>query len=137
MVVGPPKAPYSDSTDPGYEAFKARTASRKKMVYVGANDGMMHAFDEATGTELWAYIPSFVYNADAGQGPRDADARRSPFFKHQMFVDSTPVVVDVDIGGTWKTVLVGGMGKGGKGYYAIDITVAVERHEPRAAPRAR
>ena len=91
------------------------------MVYVGANDGMLHAFDEAAGTEVWAYVPSFAFDATPDKGLAML-AKKEPFFKHQMFVDSTPVVADVDIGGTWKTVLVGGLGKGGKGYYAIDVT---------------
>jgi type IV pilus assembly protein PilY1 len=121
VVVGEAKGQYSDSTDPGYEAFKATTASRKKMVYVGANDGMLHAFDEASGNELWAYIPSFVYSSDPDKGLRML-TKKDPFFKHQMFVDSTPVAADVNIGGSWKTILVGGLGKGGKGYYAIDVT---------------
>ena len=122
-----------------------------KMVYVGANDGMLHAFDEANGTELWAYVPSFMYSSVADKGLA-ALTKKGPFFKHQMFVDSTPVVADVDIGGTWKTVLVGGLGKGGKGYYAIDITepasitneadaasqgdVGVHRHHQRLRTRA-
>ena len=121
VVVGDPKGPYSDSTDPGYEAFKAAQTGRKKMVYVGANDGMLHAFDEAGGKELWAYIPSFVYSSDPDKGLKML-TKKDPFFKHQMFVDSTPVVADVNIGGSWKTVLIGGLGKGGKGYYAVDIT---------------
>jgi len=121
VVVGDPKAPYSDSTDPGYESFKAAQAGRKKMVYVGSNDGMLHAFDEASGKELWAYVPSFVYSSEPDKGLAML-AKKEPFFKHQMFVDSTPVAVDVDVGGSWKTVLIAGMGKGGKGYYAIDVT---------------
>lgn len=121
VVVGPSKGQYSDATDPGYEAFKAANASRKKMVYVGSNDGMLHAFDEATGQEVWAYVPSTVYSSDpdAGLGML---AKKVPFFKHQMFVDATPVAVDVNVGGTWKTLLIGGVGKGGKSYYAIDVT---------------
>jgi type IV pilus assembly protein PilY1 len=121
VVVGTAKGQYSDSTDPGYEAFKATTASRKKMVYVGANDGMLHAFDEAAGTEVFAYIPSFVYSSDPDKGLAML-AKKEPFFKHQMFVDATPVAADVYVGGKWKTYLIGGLGKGGKGYYGIDIT---------------
>ncbi|MEO8486778.1 MAG: PilC/PilY family type IV pilus protein [Betaproteobacteria bacterium] len=125
VVVGDPKGQYSDSTDPGYEAFKLAKTGRKKMVYVGANDGMLHAFDEAVGTEVWAYIPSFAFDAATDKGLKVL-TKKVPFFKHQMFVDSTPVVADVDIGGTWKTVLVGGLGKGGKGYYAVDITTPTD-----------
>ncbi|HEY8242013.1 MAG TPA: PilC/PilY family type IV pilus protein [Casimicrobiaceae bacterium] len=121
VVVGEAKGQYSDSTDPGYEAFKATTTSRKKMVYVGANDGMLHAFAESTGTEVFAFIPSFMYSTVADKGLAML-AKKEPFFKHQMFVDSTPVAADVKIGSNWKTYLFGGLGKGGKGFYAIDIT---------------
>ena len=119
VLVRSPSAPYSDATDPGYETYKG--TSRKKMLYVGANDGMLHAFDEAAGTEVFAYIPSFAYSSDPDKGLKIL-TKKDPFFKHQMFVDSTPVAADVDIGGTWKTMLVGGLGKGGKGYYGIDVT---------------
>jgi hypothetical protein len=123
VVVGQAKGQYSDSTDPGYETFKAGTASRKKMVYVGANDGMLHAFDDAAGTELFAYIPSFMYSSDPDKGLAML-AKKEPFFKHQMFVDSTPVAADFysKADGKWKTYVIGGLGKGGKGYYAIDVT---------------
>src|SRR5690606_2166387 len=46
--------------DTGYTAFKAGTESRQAMVYVGANDGMLHAFNASTGEEVWAYIPTMV-----------------------------------------------------------------------------
>jgi type IV pilus assembly protein PilY1 len=121
VVVGPSPGQYSDSTDPGYEAFKKTNETRKKMVYVGSNDGMLHAFDEDTGTEVWAYVPSTVYSSVADTGLAML-AKKDPFFKHQMFVDATPVAVDVNVGGTWKTLLIGGVGKGGKSYYAIDVT---------------
>ena len=119
VVVGSPNAPYSDANDPGYESYKG--TSRKRMLYVGSNDGMLHAFDEDAGSEVFAYIPSFAYSSDADKGLKIL-AKKDPFFKHQMFVDATPVAADVDIGGTWKTMLVGGLGKGGKGYYGIDVT---------------
>jgi type IV pilus assembly protein PilY1 len=42
--------------------------------------------------------------------------------RHQFFVDSTPTVSDAYIGGAWRTLLVGGLGAGGRGYYALDVT---------------
>lgn len=45
-----------------------------------------------------------------------------PMFHHRYYVDSTPRVADVYLDGAWKTILVGGLGKGGNAYYAIDIT---------------
>ena len=46
--------------DAGYTTFVTSTASRRGMLYVAANDGMLHAFDAATGAENWAFVPSFV-----------------------------------------------------------------------------
>ncbi len=108
-------------TDAGYSGFKSTVSTRLAMVYIGGNDGMLHAFDATTGDEKWAYIPTQVipnlhYLADKNYGPL-----------HRYFVDASPVVGDVCTGGcggaaTWKTILVGGLGGGGKGYYALDIT---------------
>lgn len=116
VYVGPPLFGY---TDTGYAAFKADSASRAHMIYVGANDGMLHAFYASgvnAGKEAWAFIPSAVMSnlyklADSSYGSR-----------HTYFVDGTPVIGDVYVGGAWKTILVGGLNGGGKGYYALDIT---------------
>jgi len=103
-------------TDSGYSSFAAGTATRKAMLYGAANDGMLHAFDASSGNELWAFVPSFVM-------PNlwklaDTDYRN----KHAFFVDGTPVVGDIYTGSAWKTILVGGLNSGGRGYYALDIT---------------
>lgn len=84
------------------------------VVYVGANDGMLHAFDSADGNELFAYIPSFVtenlgYLADSE-------------YTHTYFVDNTVQIRTIKNGISAKTWLVGGLGKGGRGYYGMDIT---------------
>lgn len=89
------------------------------VVYCGANDGMLHAFDAATGQELFAHIPNLLFGklhllADPGYG-------------HHFYVDLTPSIKTGDgvFGGVGKkTLLVGGLGKGGKGYFGIDITGA-------------
>ena len=109
--------------DAGYTAYKASTASRRAMVYVGANDGMLHAFDATNGDEVWAYIPTMVIPklyrlADKNYGN-----------DHQYYVDSSPVTGDIAVGGVWKTLLVGGLGAGGRGYYAMDVT---DPNNPRA-----
>ncbi len=129
--VAAPRAPYKDENDPGYSAFKTAT-SRPAMIYVGANDGMLHAFDETSGAESWAYVPSALYRKPdeipaATKYPsllgalafQEADL---PKFKHRYLVDGSPRVADVNLGGTWKTILVSGLGKGGKSYFAIDVT---------------
>ncbi|VTU39088.1 Tfp pilus assembly protein, tip-associated adhesin PilY1 [Variovorax sp. PBL-H6] len=119
------KPPFS-YTDTGYVDFVLAKKTRKPAVYVAANDGMLHAFSAATadgGTELWAYVPSELMPnlyrlADAGYESR-----------HRYFVDGAPVIGDIRVGNTWKTILVGGLNKGGRSYYALDIT---DPEDPKA-----
>ena len=112
--------PNRNYTDPGYDAFKTAQASRTAVVYLAANDGMLHAFNAAAngGNELWAFMPSLVLP----ELYRLADIDYSG--NHRFFVDASPVSGDVydTAAAAWKTILVGGMNKGGKGYYALDIT---------------
>ena len=113
QFVGKPPFSYADS---GYANFVATNSTRTAVVYTAANDGMLHAFSAATGEELWAYVPTFVMQnmyklADSNYGS-----------KHQYYVDAAPVMGDIKVGNTWKTILVGGLGGGGAGYYALDIT---------------
>jgi type IV pilus assembly protein PilY1 len=109
------KSPLSYS-DTGHSTFASGTTTRKAMLYAGSNDGMLHAFDASTGSELWAFVPSFVMPNMYKLA--DTDYRN----KHTFFVDATPVVADIYTGSAWKTILVGGLNSGGKGYYALDIT---------------
>jgi type IV pilus assembly protein PilY1 len=140
-AVGRPSAPFLDAYNPGYSAFKAAHASRRTVVYVGANGGKMHAFDGTTvaagtpcahcGRELFAYVPSFVYGDSTTAATHGLAALGNPNYTHRFYVDATPLVFDVDfsrtVGATgsvpdWRSVLIGGLGKGGRGYYAIDVT---------------
>lgn len=135
VYVKQPPFSYSDAN---YSAFKknTRTTSGDARVYVAVNDGMLHAFSGDTGAngggvEQWAYIPPTVmpnlYKL----------ADKNYASNHQYYVDGSPTVGDVcpnAPGSTcnatqWKTILVGGLNKGGRGYYALDIT------DP-ASPRA-
>ena len=61
VYIGAPGAPYLDVSDPGYSGFKSTFAARAPRLYVGANDGMLHALDEATGNETWAYVPTPLF----------------------------------------------------------------------------
>lgn len=104
-----------------YGAYVAGKATRKPMVYVGANDGMLHAFNAETlgsnaGKELFAFVPAGVYS--------NLSKLTSPVYSHKFFVDGPPTVGDVYLGGGWKTYLVGGLGAGGKSVYALDISEA-------------
>ena len=84
----------------------------KGVVYVGGNDGMLHALDADDGEELFAYIPDLVFH--------NLDRLMDPAYSHLYFVDLTPYAKAT----TSKNLLVGGLGKGGKGYYCLDITNA-------------
>ena len=81
-------------------------------IFAGANDGMLHAFDAVTGREKFAYIPSFVRP--------NLRYLASQNYAHNYFVDQSPV--SKTLGQT--TYLVGGLGKGGKGYYCLDISTS-------------
>ena len=124
VFVGAPTAPYLDRNDPGYSTFRNAYASRAGRVYVGANDGMMHAFDDATGDETWAYVPLALYRPDStGLGALSYQDGALPPFQHHYYVDSTPRITDVDFGsGAWRSLLVSGLGKGGRAYFAVDVT---------------
>ncbi len=110
------KAPPFKYTDTGYAAFKSANDSRAAVVYLAANDGMLHALNASTGAELWAYVPTMVMPAMH----RRADENYGN--NHRYMVDGTPVVGDVFDGTKWRTILVGGLNSGGRGYYALDVT---------------
>jgi type IV pilus assembly protein PilY1 len=120
-------APSQDISDAAYTTFLASYANRKHALFVGANDGMLHAFDpdhptingDLGGNELFAYIPSWLIP--------QIGALTSPSYAHQSYVDATPAVAEAKVGtswasGVWKTVLVGGTGGGGAGVYALDVS---------------
>lgn len=111
VYVGKPPFSYADA---GYSDFAA--TSRAAMIYAAANDGMLHAFDAATGEEAWAFTPSAVLPNLYKLADRDYAT------KHQYYVDGAPIMGDIKVGTVWKTILVGGLNKGGKAYYALDIT---------------
>jgi hypothetical protein len=87
------------------------------MIYVGANDGILHAIDARSGREVYGYVPSMLL----GQLKNLAPAATTGY-THTWFVDATPNSGDVTIGGTSHRLLAGGLGAGGKGLYALDIT---------------
>ncbi|MGM0574069.1 MAG: pilus assembly protein, partial [Bacteroidota bacterium] len=94
------------------------------VVYVGANDGMLHAFDAETGEEKFAYIPKIVI--DKGTLPDLA----STDYSHQFYVDNSPYVRKIS---SDETLLVGGLRKGGKGYFCLDVTDPDSINEASAA----
>jgi hypothetical protein len=133
VVVGPP-AEDSAYMGTGYADFKTAYASRAKVLYVGANDGMLHCFDAGTGEELWGFIPYNLLPKLRNMYAVDA-VNNARYYAHDVYCDGSPAVADVQINGVWKTVLVTGQGPGsgsilGSGniasainyYWALDVT---------------
>lgn len=106
-------------TTSSYTAFKTSQNDRRGQIYVGANDGMLHAFDTATGVEKFAFIPSAVIQNLSALTNKDYNTNSA---LHRYYVDNTPVVADVFISGAWRTILVGTLGAGGNEIFALDIT---------------
>lgn len=111
VLVSPP---FLSSTDSSYNTFKASNASRTPFLLVGANDGMLHAFQESNGNELWGFIPPDQL--------ADLKSLANATSQHQFYVDSSPIVADVKTGGTWKTIALFGTRRGGNNYYALNVT---------------
>lgn len=127
------KPPFSyDKYDTTYATFKANNAERAATVFIAANDGMLHAINADDGTERWAYVPKLVMSnmwrlADRNYGNN-----------HHYFVDGSPTIADIcttlrtdnaqvcNGAANWKTIVVGGLNKGGCGYYALDVTNPAE-----------
>ena len=110
---------YKQSADPGltgagYQAFAYSVKDRGATIYVGANDGMMHAFRADDGKELFAYIPRAVATK--------LNKLTNPKYLHQPYVDGVPLVGEAKVGANWKTLLVSGMGGGAQGIFALDVT---------------
>ena len=108
-----PRKAYTESS---YFTYQEDNQDRQPTVFVGANDGMLHAFDAATGEELWAYAPRITMKKLYAQ------ASTTYATSHQFTVDGSPEVADVKIGDRWRAVLVAGLNAGGRGYYALDVT---------------
>ncbi|RAP38597.1 hypothetical protein B1207_01590 [Legionella quinlivanii] len=132
VVVGAPNQNYPavwpdnapENTAP-YSTFRQNNINRQSVIYVGANDGMLHAFDAKAGNELFAYVPAEVF-------PK-LNLLTDPNYTHQFYVDGSPTVVDVFINSQWRTALVGTLGGGGQGVFALDVTTPTQFNENNAA----
>jgi hypothetical protein len=103
--------------DADYPGFREDNKDRRALVFVGANDGMLHAIDARTGVEVWAFIPfNLLPKLRALRSGQSLDA-----FKY--FVDSSPKISDVRIGDEWRTYLFFGQGPGGTFYNTLDVTL--------------
>ena len=117
VFVGAPRETHADYPLflPDYARYRREHAGRDGRVYIGANDGMLHAFDASTGREIWAYLPAMIDYAKLGR------LGRMPYV-HASFVDGALVAADAVADGQWRTLLAGGLGAGGKGFFILDVT---------------
>jgi type IV pilus assembly protein PilY1 len=98
-----------------YVDYVVGKSSKTPVIYVGANDGMLHAFKASDGSELFAYVPGLIY--------ANLPSLTKPNYSHKYYVDGAPTVGDVYYGGSaWKTVLVTPLGAGGRGVFALDVS---------------
>lgn len=98
-----------------YEDFLSKHQDRKHMVYVGANDGMFHAFDAATGKETFAYIPQAVIS--------ELHELTNIKYAHKYYVDGNSTVRDIYLDNQWRTVILSTTGRGAfSSMIALDIT---------------
>lgn len=121
VYVGAPEAGWV-TTD--YKAYRTANLSRTPILYVGANDGMLHGFRTSDGQEVLAYVPGVFYNSSATSS--NLSQLTNQTYGHKFYVDGTPMVNDIETGPSasveWKTVLVGGLNWGGRAYYALDVS---------------
>ncbi|MCU0841349.1 MAG: PilC/PilY family type IV pilus protein [Thiobacillaceae bacterium] len=114
----------ADTAAKPYKTFLNANKARTKMLYVGANDGMLHAFRADTGQadsgqERFAYVPDAVIPELARLS--------NPGYAHRYYVDGAPYAGDayLDLNGAgkaWKTILLGTTGAGGRAVFALDVT---------------
>lgn len=116
--IFPLYSPEQDANSSGnsYASFQYANRERTPNIYVGSNDGMLHAFSAATGEEIWAYVPNAVIqnlrltkSTEAGAGLVST-------------VDDAPQQIDAFIDDQWRTFLVGSLRLGGRGIYALDVS---------------
>ena len=107
-------APGPGMPGAAYGAHRKLLQQRRKMLYLGANDGLLHAFDARTGKELFAYLPAALLGV--------ASATASTHYSPGPVLDGAATTAEVLARGRWKTVLASGMGGGAQGVFALDIT---------------
>lgn len=117
-VQGRPAADLRGTAFAGYGAFVTANRNRPSVLWVGAGDGMLHAFDASKtggGAPLLSYLPEPLFAKLPGWASVAGD-------RVQALMDGSPLTADVMIGSTWKTYLFSSLGRGAKGLYALDVT---------------
>ena len=106
-------SPLRRDNSAGYLAFRSANINREKMIYVGANDGMLHGFNATTGVEKIAYVPNGLTT--------QLNPLTDPSYSHRYYMDGNPFTGDANESG-WKTFLASGLAGGGKGYFILNVT---------------
>ncbi len=132
IVIGMPEQQYpvfwgnnAPENNSSYQQFRMNNMNRLPVIYVGANDGVLHAFSSTTGNEILGYVPSILYS----KLPQLTNKN----YSHQYFVDGSPTIIDAFLGGQWRTMLVSGLNGGGQGIFALDVTDPSQFSEANAA----
>lgn len=123
------------TSTPGQSTYAAYRSSSntaldnmRNSIYLGANDGMLHAFDIATGVERFGYVPNAVFSVPRSLTGTELKLKMlaDPGYSHRFTVDGPPQIGDAFIGPagleTWKTILVGSTGAGARSVFAVDVT---------------
>jgi type IV pilus assembly protein PilY1 len=111
VLVTPPLLALNDTS---YQSFKSAKSTRTTVLLAAADDGMLHAFRESNGQEIWAFIPPDLLDNLKSLTVSGGD--------HGFLVDGSPIAADIKVGSTWKTIVVFGLRRGGDTYYALDVT---------------
>jgi type IV pilus assembly protein PilY1 len=138
VIVTAANSPFRDANDPGYSGYVGGAAgARPTRIVAPANDGIVHVIDSNDGHEVMGFIPKAIIRSDVDASGRPNGIQALtfqdggvPIYKHHFYVDSSPRTSDVDFnsagvfggGDDWHTIVVGGLGKGGNSYYALDLT---------------
>lgn len=105
-----------------YLAFIKNLSERQDALYVGANDGMLHAFSAEDGEELFAYMPSELLAPEQSGGPARISSLMEPDYSHRFFVNGEATIGDAYLNNSWRTIALGSMGAGGRTVFALDVT---------------
>jgi len=114
ISVGPPDD--NSISDASYKAYRIANKDHNERIYVGTNDGMLHVFDADDGTLIYSYLPSTLI-------PK-LNRLAQPGYTHSSYVDGGLSTKDVKVGESWKTLLAGSLGAGGKTLFLLDISSA-------------
>jgi hypothetical protein len=114
-IMDPPS--LDPPPDADYPGFANTNKNRRGIIWVGANDGMLHGIDARLGKEVWAFVPFNLL-------PKLSALRSGqPVGDFRYYVDGSPKVADVKVSGEWRTYLVMGEGPGGTFYQTFDVTL--------------